>query len=227
MKAQERAITKQCSECGEHKSQTEFSQTRKTRKCKPCENQASHLRYVRNRDKRLQQCADYREANKDRIKRSLARWYRKNREHVLNRCKEYNQRQDVKQRERIRQRTRYAALRDAIQAERKAFYEKNPEARNRFDKYQSDYYSLNKHRFAARRSKRRAAQLRAMPDWADVVAIAKVYRLAREMTLATGIKHVVDHVIPLQGRTVCGLHVESNLRVISEKENAHKWAKFG
>jgi hypothetical protein len=227
MKAQECAITKQCSGCGEHKPPNEFSRTRKTRKCKTCENRASHLRYLRNREKRLQQCAEYREANKARIKRVMAKWYKKNRAHVLERCKEYTQRPGVKQRERLRQRIRYAALRDAIQAERKAFYQKNPEARQRFEKYQSEYYSKNKHRFAARRAKRRAALLRATPAWADLKAIAKVYRLAREMTLATGIRHVVDHVIPLQGRTVCGLHVENNLQVIPEKENARKWAKFG
>lgn len=42
------------------------------------------------------------------------------------------------------------------------------------------------------------------------------------MTQTTGRRHVVDHIIPLQGRTVSGLHVETNLRVIEHHENARK-----
>ena len=38
----------------------------------------------------------------------------------------------------------------------------------------------------------------------------------------TGRQHVVDHIIPLQGRTVSGLHVETNLRVVEHHENARK-----
>lgn len=39
-------------------------------------------------------------------------------------------------------------------------------------------------------------------------------------------KHQVDHIIPLRGRTVSGLHVEANLSVITAVENWHKHAKF-
>lgn len=46
--------------------------------------------------------------------------------------------------------------------------------------------------------------------------------MARQMTLATGIPHEVDHVVPLLGKTVSGLHVENNLRVIPMLENRRK-----
>lgn len=62
----------------------------------------------------------------------------------------------------------------------------------------------------------------ATPRWANRAAIAAIYSQARKLTKRTGIPHQVDHIVPLQGRSVCGLHVESNLRVISKAENMHK-----
>jgi hypothetical protein len=58
--------------------------------------------------------------------------------------------------------------------------------------------------------------------WANPDAILEIYRHAELMTRTTGRLHVVDHIIPLQGRTVSGLHIETNLRVIKHNENARK-----
>lgn len=76
------------------------------------------------------------------------------------------------------------------------------------------------------RSKQRSARLCRTAAWADKKKIAAFYRLAAHLTHKTGIPHEVDHIIPLQGRDVCGLHVETNLRVIPRKENRRKWNHF-
>lgn len=70
----------------------------------------------------------------------------------------------------------------------------------------------------------RAQTVRATPAWADMAHIKRFYRLARVVTGATGELHVVDHIVPKIGLTVCGLHVPCNLRVIHWKENAIKGA---
>ena len=70
-----------------------------------------------------------------------------------------------------------------------------------------------------RRSKRLIQQT---PSWADQDAIAAIYQEARRMTRETGIPHEVDHVIPLHGRTISGLHVHYNLRVVTAQVNRCK-----
>lgn len=69
---------------------------------------------------------------------------------------------------------------------------------------------------------RQAAQLQRTPSWANQSAIAAIYEEAAKVSRETGKKHHVDHIIPLRGKTVCGLHVESNLRIIPASENLRR-----
>jgi hypothetical protein len=84
------------------------------------------------------------------------------------------------------------------------------------------YQKANPDKVAARSRKHIAARLNAMPPWADEKAIKAIYAEAARMTRETGIPHDVDHIYPLQGRTVCGLHVAANLQVITHSENCRK-----
>lgn len=62
----------------------------------------------------------------------------------------------------------------------------------------------------------RAAQKQRTPLWVNKNAIKEIYRLAKKLNMT------VDHYYPLCGETVSGLHVETNLRLISQKENDMK-----
>ena len=73
-----------------------------------------------------------------------------------------------------------------------------------------------------RSNKRRAARLNATPGWADLDQIKRIYEECAELTEKTGVPHHVDHIIPLQGDNVCGLHVENNLRIIPATDNIVK-----
>lgn len=84
------------------------------------------------------------------------------------------------------------------------------------------WYARNTAVAVAKGAKRRVTKLRATPQWADHNAIAAIYSEAVSLTHLTGIPHDVDHIVPLRGKTVCGLHVSWNLRAIPAVENRHK-----
>lgn len=75
-------------------------------------------------------------------------------------------------------------------------------------------------------AKRRAEKLKRTPPWADIAAIRAIYEKARAITCATGVPHHVDHIIPLQGEIVSGLHVESNLQILTGSDNSKKKNSF-
>ena len=70
------------------------------------------------------------------------------------------------------------------------------------------------------------ARLVATPPWFDSRAVRAIYKEADELTITTGVRHVVDHIIPLQHPLVCGLHWHENLQAIPEKANSAKSNKF-
>lgn len=67
---------------------------------------------------------------------------------------------------------------------------------------------------------------RFTPAWADKSAINKIYIEAVRMTRETGRMHHVDHIIPINGKTVSGLHWEGNLQILLKEENLTKGTKF-
>ena len=94
-------------------------------------------------------------------------------------------------------------------------------AKNRHKKseYDKEYASLHKKEKSAREAKRRSLKLNATPSWADLKEIEKIYKF-RPSNME------VDHIIPLKGKLICGLHVACNLQYLTESENISKSNKF-
>lgn len=68
----------------------------------------------------------------------------------------------------------------------------------------------------------RRTKERPIPKWANRFFMREIYALARLRSKVTGMQWHVDHIIPLFGENVCGLHVEHNLRVVPATVNLRK-----
>lgn len=95
----------------------------------------------------------------------------------------------------------------------------NKENMKRIRKHKKNYKKRNPWTVAANDAKRRAALLQRIPKWADLRSISEFYRNRPK-------GHHVDHVIPLNGKNVSGLHILSNLQYLPAIENEIKSNKF-
>jgi 5-methylcytosine-specific restriction endonuclease McrA len=88
----------------------------------------------------------------------------------------------------------------------------------------------NPHLNAAKAGRYRSSKLKATPPWLDEELnwmIDEIYQLSCLRTEMTGVGHHVDHIVPLQGEAVKGLHVPWNLQVITATDNLKKRNSLG
>lgn len=123
----------------------------------------------------------------------------------------------------INSKAHYARHREKVLANQRLYYER---IKDRKKTYAQEYFIKNKAAFTARVAKRRAATQNATPAWADFNIIQFLYVTRLYLTQETGFEWHVDHVVPLQGRYVCGLHVHNNLRVVPATDNLRKSNSF-
>jgi len=101
--------------------------------------------------------------------------------------------------------------------------------RDSIRKIASNWQKNNKGKVNANTALRHAAKMARKPTWltaADKMKIKCLYQLSAMYNRESDIKWHVDHIVPLQGETVSGLHVPWNLRVIPATENIRKSNKL-
>lgn len=92
-----------------------------------------------------------------------------------------------------------------------------------------EHYEENKSLYLACSRTRKALILSRVPTWLsdyDLKEIRRVYLECKKKSEETGILHHVDHIVPLRGKLVSGLHVLWNLRIITAEENLRKGNKY-
>lgn len=117
---------------------------------------------------------------------------------------------------------RYAACRACHYKRCTTWWDRNrPAMREKLQKRKK----RDRAKFTALQVKRYAAGMRRTPPWLTKAHLAEIegaYHFARVMEAIAGEKYHVDHIEPLQGKDVSGLHVPWNLRVIPARENFAK-----
>lgn len=202
---------KTCTKCCCFKSLDEFSNSKdkkdgKSSHCKECIRLASVVRYQKEKESRRQKYLLERESKLE---------YARNRYPEIRAAKAiYSAEYRLKNKERLADyyKKRYWNNRDLHLENRRG------------------YLQNNRGLVYAQRRARRLSLLLRMPKWLTVDdrnQIASFYKKAVALSNGTGVPHQVDHIVPLQGKLVSGLHVPWNLQVIPASENFSKSNRFG
>jgi hypothetical protein len=116
--------------------------------------------------------------------------------------------------------------RDNIRTKARLYYEKTKDLQLL---YKRKYRQENKDKVNALAKAYKANKLNRLPKWISDVdrwMIQEAYQLARLRTKLFGFTWHVDHIIPLQGALVSGLHVPTNLQVIPGIANIRKKNRY-
>ena len=117
-----------------------------------------------------------------------------------------------------------------IECKRETSKEEYSKRKEKYNEKRREHYYKNKWQYRARDARRRASEINATPNWLtnrQKETIKSVYRTCQKVSERTGKQHHVDHIVPLKGENVCGLHVPWNLSIIPATMNLKKGNTHG
>lgn len=130
------------------------------------------------------------------------------------------------EKQKLNKKLNYQKTKQEVLEKNKTYYLKNKEI---ICERKKVYKQNNRARYNALNVEREKAKNYRTPKWLTIEQreqIVSFYKHAKEMQKVTGVLHHVDHIVPLCGKTVSGLHVPWNLKVITAKDNLIKYNKF-
>jgi len=231
---------KKCKKCGAVKPTLEFTRDVKkpdglNSRCRECTRKASALTAAKNPDAAKKRSQKWYLENKEKSRAKTEKWQKENREKSAEYCAKWRKENKdfanflsrewyAKNREKALAKDREAReknLKAFLERER-ASYAKNREKRlERHKKWAEN--NPDKIRFYA--SSRRSALQKRTPPWLTDLHFEQMQDFFTQsvcLEKETGVKHHVDHIIPLRGKIVSGLNVPWNLQILTAVENLRK-----
>lgn len=193
---------KSCSKCKIEKDLSCFSTNRKAK-----DGLHSWCRECVNLDRRLK-CDKYRESRRE--------YAAQNAEKIAKREKLYKSTEEFRKKKSEWDRKYREKNRDAIRLKKSHYYSDKQHLRRA-------EYQRNKEGYIARAYARLRKIKNFTPEDADKPLIKRLYKEASRLTIETGIKHEVDHIIPVSKG---GLHHQDNLQILVWFENRRKGNKI-
>lgn len=194
---------------------------------------------AKDRKARLEYEREYRRKNREKLLAYKAQWKSANKEKLAQQAKYYNERN----KERIAEQKReyWLANKERLTARNKEYVAANKDVGNKAcRKWRAanrekqklatyEWRAANRGAYNAYCANVRNVRALRVPAWLTEEhhwMIKETYELAALREHMTSIKWHVDHIVPLQGKQVSGLHVPWNLQVIPAIENIRKKNKF-
>ncbi len=118
-----------------------------------------------------------------------------------------------------KRKARYQKRREIELALGREYKKKNKES---VDAKVREYHKAHPELLAEINAMRRAARMKATPKWLSEAHRREIRALYGESKARGGSLWHVDHIVPLQGKTVSGLHVPWNLQLLPASENLRK-----
>ncbi len=163
----------------------------------------------------------WKKQNKEHVKKIKQLWHKDNIEKVNNLRKAWKD--SNRNKELANMRNYYLNNKEKEKQYQRVYYVTNKDKIQLYNKNNSD-------KLSAKCAKRRASKLSATPNWLTEEHFEQIkifYKKAKNLGKWSNVSYHVDHIIPLQGKIVSGLHVPWNLRVITEEENLRKSNNLG
>jgi hypothetical protein len=207
------AILKRCARCRTDKPSSDFYKLGTAAYCIPCEKAYKREYYVAHAERIKAKVRAWSAANPERKSANNKEYRAANPERMLQNARDWVARNPDKRR---------AIYTDARRRNLEVYRQREADYRARrraeCNARIKEWKARNPHALVAYAGKRRAAELQAIPLWADLDAVAAIYKQAQSL----GAGYHVDHAVPLISDLVCGLHCAANLQILTASDNSRK-----
>lgn len=131
-----------------------------------------------------------------------------------------------REKQRARNKVYYVKNREKIKKQTQQWRSENHDRMISYNKEYGKWWRANNKGLVTAAANKRSKRIkRATPPWFEEVEVKELYTKCATLTKITGVKHEVDHDVPIQSELVCGLHCRDNLRIIKASDNRKKWNK--